>query len=99
MNAWEFVSNPKNEANAKLLFLYCAHTVSQPEFENDKTFATDADDLSSELGLSKAQIWRAQSILKKAGVLKITPSYCKDTGKKEFDTYEIVFDVKTEEII
>lgn len=99
MTVWEFIANPKSEANAKLLLLYCAHMVAHPEFENDKSFDADADALGRELGISKAQVWRAQSVLKRAGVLKIKTTYSRDTGKKENEVYEIIFDVKTEELI
>lgn len=98
MGAWNFISKVESESNSKLVLIYLIHLNSDKEnFLNGLDIGVD--DITRDLGLSKAQVWRAQSVLKKAGVLKIKPTYSRETGKKEAEVYEIIFDVKTEEVI
>lgn len=94
MSAWNYIATIETESNSKLVLMYLIHLV-----KDKKTFpdglTIGVEDISRELGLSKQQVWRAQSRLKKAGVLNIVPTYSRETGKKEYDTYEIIFDLKT----
>lgn len=96
MGAWHYLSKIETESNSKLVLLYLIHLVKDKEtFPDGLTIGVE--DISSELGLSKQQVWRSQSRLKKAGVLNIKPTYSRETGKKEYDTYEIIFELKTVE--
>lgn len=98
MGAWNFFFSIETESNTKLVLVYLIYLHHDKENFPDGLIIA-VDDISRDLGLSKQQVWRAQSRLKKAGVLIIKPTYSRDTGKKEYDTYEIIFDVKTEEVI
>lgn len=97
MGAWNYISKIETESNSKLVLMYLIHLVTDKDVFPDG-LTIGVDDISSELGLTKQQVWRAQSRLKKAGVLNIIPTYSRETGKKEYDTYEIIFELKTEEV-
>lgn len=89
MGAWEFITTTEKEPYAKMVMIYLIYLSSDKDNFPEGLIAT-AEDIAHGLGLSKQAVWRSQSILKKAGALNLRPSYSSETGKKEYDTYEII---------
>lgn len=90
MNIWELLRKSDTETNTKLVLLY---TLMSSREKMDLNFS--AEQLCKTLGLGKGQLSRAQSQLKKLGVVSIIPIYCQSTGKKVCDTYKFSSDLRT----
>ena len=82
---WDVIQSA--ESNTKCVLMYI---MLLKDGSKENLFNISVESMCDALGLGKGQVYRAQSQLKKYGLLKITPTYSKVTGKKEFDTYEFI---------
>lgn len=90
MTVWDILGNFKTEANTKNVLLYIMLMSDEASKSDCRALNLSVESICDVLGMGKGQVYRAQSQLKKYGLLKITPTYSKATGKKEFDTYEFI---------
>lgn len=90
MKYFDFFSDTEIEINTKYFAMWLVTM-----FKEDKV-AISVDELSDATGLSKGQIYRAQSKLKKLNILSIQDIYNQGTGKKESQVYSFIWvDIKT----
>lgn len=90
MTVWEILREKNTESNTKNILLYLMLLSDNANKQGRNELNLSVESLCDVLGLGKGQVYRAQSQLKRAGLLSIKPTYCTDTGKKLFETYEFV---------
>ncbi len=94
MKYLDFFSDKEIEINTKYFAIWLVTM-----FKDNKVRIT-TDELSHATGLSKGQIYRAQSNLKKLNILSIQDIYNQDSGKKESQVYSFIWgEIKTGENI
>lgn len=91
MKFYNFFESKDVEINTKYFALYLT-TMFASDNKNDDRKTASINQLIEATGLSKGQIYRAQSNLKKIGVLMMHGIHCQETGKKLSDIYYFKWD-------